>query len=289
MTSAIAIHGYAVAATATPLTSTSLANNQPAWYTDVAPLPRKYQRFGGRVAAEAVAVVEKALAMAEIEPQQFGQRFGLYTSQAGFQHSDLDDYHQGFSQATDETPLYDTLWNSKAVNPFLAIKGLSNNLMGLISVLWSIRGDCSAFLRDQSGAMSALSEASFQLQAGYIDAALVVMSGTACDQLEATISTDNALSAESALSADNAILAGQGAVALVLGRQTDTDSLPLISELEIRSGTNGEPTSVPRWGGILYSIAEQLAISNTQQQSTTIHSQDSYGNQAQVKLTNPAF
>ncbi|MAZ66754.1 MAG: hypothetical protein CMF25_06555 [Kangiellaceae bacterium] len=288
MTNAIAIHGYAVAATSTlpasaPLAPTSLANELPAWYTDVAPLPRKYQRFGGRVAAEAVAAVEKALAMAEIEPQQFDQRFGLYTSQAGFQHSDLDDYHQGFSQATDEAPLYDTLWNSKAVNPFLAIKGLSNNLMGLISVLWEIRGDCSAFLRDQSGAMAALSEACFQLQAGYIDAALVVMSGTACDQLEATISADNALSEE------NALLAGQGAVALVLGRQTDTDSLPLLSELEVRSGTNAEPTSAPRWGGILYSIAEQLAISNTQQQNTTIHSQDSYGNQAQVRLTTPSL
>ena len=271
----VVISGYAVSVAGEN-------KSQPAWYSAVESLPRKYQRFGGRSAAEAVAACRDALNMAEINPETMGERFGLYTSQAGFQHSDLDDYSQAFASISNNETLYDELWNSKMIDPFQAIRGLSNNLMGLISGLWSMRGDCSAFVRDEAGAASALHEAHFNLKSGLIDAALVVMSGTTTDCIEM------------AMTKADMKQTGSGAVALVLQRKNGNSPLGAPCELNavnVRYAfpveVEGESTNSPRWGGVLFDIAHLLAEDalTCPEGALSLCHQDCYGHQITATLT----
>lgn len=229
------------------------------------PLPRKTKRFACRAGAEAISACERAFSMAGLDPQHLGERFGLYTSQAGQQHSDIDDYDvamERWHQQADEESLLKYLWNSRDVNPFLAIKGLSNNLLGIISVLWSLRGDCCAFVRDEVGAASALSEAIFNIQQGYIDTALVVSAGTTCDFIEQAV-----------LNNDDQRVGYGAAVALVLQRSDAMNQQATLTNFKL-SYSNPTypqlsdnflldqllekgyffPKSEPRWGGVMLSI-----------------------------------
>lgn len=126
--------------------------------------------------------------MSGLELGQLSENCGLYTGQSGYQHPDIDDYQQALAnyQQSDQSK-FSHLWHSRQLNPFLAIKGLPNNLLGLISIELGIKGDCSAFAMDHQGAATALNEALFNLQHGFVDRALVISAGTERDIFEICI------------------------------------------------------------------------------------------------------
>ncbi|MDV5172358.1 hypothetical protein R2X38_25480 [Photobacterium rosenbergii] len=121
--------------------------------------------------------------MSALGQQALCEKATLYTSQSGYQHPDFDDFVdalKGWDRDGDPS-LIATLWQSRQVNPFLITRALSNNLVGIISQIWKLKNDGVAFIRDQVGSAAALDEAFFQLQAGYADVAIVVISGCAED------------------------------------------------------------------------------------------------------------
>ena len=155
-------------------------------------LSRRALRFSCRVLAEALAACQHAITMSGLEPDHLSENCGLYTSQSGYQHPDIDDYQQALvnsQQSSQSTFSY--LWNSRQFNPFLAIKGLPNNLLGLISIEMGIKDDCAAFVLDQQGAAAALNEALFNIQYGFVDRALVISAGTDKDIFEMCLGQHN--------------------------------------------------------------------------------------------------
>lgn len=267
---AVAISGYAVVMPKSFLRSTLTPElNQP-----VAALSRKVARFACRAAPEALTAVERALQMAGFDPESCQGRTGLYTNQGGILTPDLDDFDAALAELPPGEDTFSWLWKSKKVNPFLVIRSLSNNLLGLISMVWKIKGDCAAFVRDEQGAAAALEEALFNLRHGYVDRALVVSAGSESDGVERAVTgTGNGVQPSTGLC---------GAVALVLEAvsvQESTGSRTCIDRVvggiegdpgapqdrahcgDTQEATlnndcfNGEPQ---RWGGVLLGIAQAL-------------------------------
>ena len=265
------------------------------------PLERRLKRFSAPAGEQAFTASRHVFEMAGVEPENVGESFGLYTNQAG--SADIENYRDGLDQwLLSGDPILENLWQSKFVNPFLAIRSLSNNLLGLMSVLWSFRGDCCAFIRDQVGAASALDEAIFNLQQNYIDTALVLTAGTNLDHFEAKFK-----------GFDKHFEPECGAVALLLKRQDDNE-LSAIAELsdmthgyQFNSDTAHLPerkcaqslklpqimenkyyynSQEPRWGGIVYSLVQIIHSLKEQQKKEIIRidSIDPNGFHASVKV-----
>lgn len=148
-------------------------------------LPRRLTRFSTRSTAAAFTATKAAFAMAQVETEQLGSRFGLYCAQTGVQHCDADDCFPALQEKSAEQSDFEAVWLSRSVSPFIALKMLGNNLSGLLSIAWQLRGDACSFARDEAGAATALAEAISNLQAGIIDSALVVCGGVVDDQLTA--------------------------------------------------------------------------------------------------------
>ncbi|MFT6388291.1 MAG: hypothetical protein ACJAUP_001669 [Cellvibrionaceae bacterium] len=307
----VMVTGYAVVPPASFIHSTE--GLTPGFGSSVQVLPRRLKRFTCRSGEHAFTASQLAFDMADISPADLGERFGLYTNQAGQQHSDIDDYHAAFTNcSTPDASALASLWDSKDVDPFLAIKALSNNLLGSVSVHWSIRGDCSAFVRDQAGAAMALNEAMFNLRHNYIDAALVLTAGTALDSFEKINQQhDDEHSVECGVEC--------GAVALILQRQSTCHTQPMAEIFDMKSGydvsdnTNRSPkkpayqlakkqdrllTQIineqyycnphePRWGGVIYSLSQIIHAVKQQKNSTPIkvHSLDTSGFDAQLTVS----
>ena len=281
----------------------------PGFGSSVQSLPRRLKRFTCRAGEHAVTASQLAFDMAQIKPEEMGTRCGLYTNQAGQQHSDIDDYHVGFSNSTTSSDsALAHLWSGKDVNPFLAIKGLSNNLLGTISTHWSIRGDCSAFVRDQAGAAMALNEAIFNLRYGYIDIALVLTAGTEADLFEMQHQQH-----------DGERSVDCGAVALILQRKSTCTTQPIAEIFDIKSGYSSSSKQLdsleessdktlkthqpafaqimdkqyycnpnePRWGGIIYSLSQIIHIAKQQQNMPPIkvHSHDHSGFDTKITIS----
>lgn len=175
--SAIAITGFGVALPG--LEASPDGQNQSV----EALIPRRLRRFSSRGTPAAVKACQLAVESSGLEEQTLRDRATLYTAQSGYQHPDFDDFIdalKGWDRHGD-TSLIATLWQSRQVNPFLITRALSNNVVGLISQIWQLKNDGVAFIRDQAGSAAALDEACFQLQGGYADVAIVVMSGCAED------------------------------------------------------------------------------------------------------------
>ena len=306
--SKVVVTGYAVVP---PTADQAAPNLTPDLGVKPQKLSRRLQRFACRAGPQAITASQLAFDMAGVKPEELGERLGLYTNQAGQQHSDIDDYQAGFAKYQKTESVIDYIWNGKHASPFLAIKGLSNNLIGLISILWSLRGDCAAFVRDQVGAASALDEALFNLQHGYIDSALVITAGTAADyfEIEMQRQTTSASKLNRHSHPDNEC----GAVALFLQRQQN-EVLPVIAELsDMQHGyqsktENADSPQVnfpnasgfdqilkdqyyfnqqePRWGGIIYSVVQIIHLLIKQQLSPlmTIHSRNPDGFNASINL-----
>jgi len=196
-------------------------------------VPHKLRRFTPDYTACAVLAVKEALADANSSWSDVPEeRRGLYTSQSdstacdvfSFAHA-LDVSYQ--ANGIDFQKFTQAALHARGVDPFLVIKNLSNNVLALISLVYRFRGDCGAFVHDESAALSALQRACFSLSHGYSDIALVVGAGT---YNEALVLTEhyklghlspchqgkNSLRSFD-LEQDGTLL-GEGAVALVLER-----------------------------------------------------------------------
>lgn len=262
-------------------------------------IPRKLKRFSARSVPAAFGAVEQAVEMAKIDLASLpSDRFGLYTGQRCYQHPDLDDYADGLAQwqqEEQEQPLFDSLWNSRVINPFLVIKGLGNNLLGMLSLAWQLRGDCAAFSRDQAGAAAALEEARFNITQGICDTCLVVVAGTTNDVFDMALKNKSCKqppnTAAVALILQSDRLAGKAALAELNIQpfsyqavqepfKPTADIQSLIKQAEFFGEAQQE------WGGIVLSIAQSIAImqQNSVTDACTIYSQDALGLQCQASV-----
>jgi 3-oxoacyl-(acyl-carrier-protein) synthase len=110
------------------------------------------------------------------------------------------------------------------------IKGLTNNVLALVSMTYGFRGDCGAFAQDESAAVAALKRACFSLTHGYCDIAVVVGAGSYNEALTLTehhglnhlsAAADGLHSVRSFDRRGDGTLLGEGATALVLERRSD--------------------------------------------------------------------
>lgn len=262
-------------------------------------IPRQLKRFSGRSVSAAIGAIEQASKMAKIDLKSLpSDRFGLYTGQSCYQHPDLDDYADGLAewqQKEQEQTLFDSLWNSRVINPFLVIKGLSNNLLGMICLAWELRGDCAAFSRDQAGAAAALEEARFNISQGICDTCLVVVAGTTNDVFDMVLNDKSGEqvpnTAAVALILQSDKLAGQTALAELNVQpfsyqpvqpsfKPTTDIQAIVKQAEFFGEAQQE------WGGIVLSIAQSIAImqQNSVTDACTVYSQDALGLQCQASV-----
>lgn len=262
-------------------------------------IARKLKRFSGRSLPAAMGAVEQAVNMANIDLKSLpSDRFGLYTGQTSYQHPDLDDYADGLAEwQTQDQTLFDSLWNSRVINPFLVIKGLGNNLLAILSLAWELRGDCAAFTRDQAGAAAALEEARFNITHGICDTCLVVVSGTTDDVFNKVLNNQSSenppKTAAVALILQSDKISGEKAIG-----ELNVQPFSYLTEQNILEPTTSIQTMIKqaeffgeakhKWGGIVLNIAQSIAI--MQQNSVTepcnIYSQDDLGLycQATVKI-----
>jgi 3-oxoacyl-[acyl-carrier-protein] synthase II len=193
-------------------------------------IPVRLRRYCTPAVAWGIRAARQALAEAGIRPGEDGLRLGLYTSQGGYTHPSQPAYADLLDECRvdgelDRAALARRVLCSKALDPFLVLKSLTNGLLGLLSMSLGIRGEASAYMEGVSGNHAALCAAREALQSGRIDAALVVAAGSDLDPLALV-----ALARSGALSrcgndcfrpfdADaHGGIAGEGAVALLLRR-----------------------------------------------------------------------
>lgn len=313
--SQIVVSGYGIVPTASGLQRcTGLT---PGLGAEVKPLSRRIKRFACRAGAQAITACQLAFEMADIDPEGLGENFGLYTNQSGYQNPDIDDYAPSLNNwDPNQSSALNHLWHSREVNPFLAINSLGNSLLGIVSVLWSLRGDCAAFVLNQAGAISALNEAVFNLRQGTIDSALVLSAGTDQDMFERYYQEryqsrhQERYQARLGGAAEDSNTSECGAVALLLQRKdVATKGIACISDVsqyyravELKSdvGSDIEPTDwqkiiasqsyynaqEPRWGGIVYSLIQIIYRLQQQPNQTSIHiqSHDPHGLHASVRV-----
>ncbi len=267
--------------------------------TDLNKIPKKLGRYSSASIPAALTVIEKAAVMAGIDLSQLNnESLGLYTSQSGYQHSDIYDYADALNEwqsHIEPTSVLDSFWNSRQINPFLTVKGLSNNLLGILSLAYNLQGDCGAFTRDEAGAAAALDEARFNVANGFCDTCIVVIAGSNTDSFTQAFNGE-----ETNKAPDN------GAVALILQSQASRDdsrlSAPELKALEINYATeqvqltpsknvsevlesqvyNSEENQ--QWGGLVLSIAQTLSITGKNQGVFTINNQDKQGLHCQALL-----
>lgn len=266
-------------------------------------LSRKLARYSCRSMGSAIAASERSFDMANLDPFAMTERFGFYTSQIGQQHSDLDDFERAFTEAVGKPSLEESLWHTRMINPFLAIKGLTNNLLGLLSLRWSWQGECAAFARDQEGMAAALDTAVFSIKTGIIDSALVLSSGPSKDIFEAALRNENVDS--SPQSGAIALLLQNGEIAeknrrdiiftvrdIGISYQPENNfratqnggTATKIFEAGIFSGETGQ-----EWGGVLLSIAQMASsvINQGSRGSVIINRQEARGMNVTVTIAAP--
>lgn len=195
--------------------------------------PHKLRRFAPDYTACAVLAARDALADASSSWTEVPEeRRGLYTCQSDSTTVDVFSFARALevsyrADGIDFQKFTQEALHRRGADPFLAIKSLSNNVLALLSLIYRFRGDCGAFVQDESAALSALQRACFSLRHGYSDIALVVGAGTYNEALVLTEHyklghlspcSQGPHSLRSFDSERDGTLLGEGAVALVLER-----------------------------------------------------------------------
>lgn len=179
--------------------------------------------------------LREALQEAGLQPGSDGLRYGLYGCQGGYTHPSMASYGALLHECRREgvanlQALARRVLVDRALDPFLVIKGLSNNLLGVLSLDLKLYCEGNAFMQGVSGNQAALHEACNALQDGRIDVALLVGAGSELDPLAlADLARAGVISAEGAHQVlpfdcrSPGGIAGEGAVALLLRRRQDVD------------------------------------------------------------------
>ncbi|PWB35342.1 beta-ketoacyl synthase [Pseudomonas sp. SDI] len=179
------------------------------------------------------SALRQAIDEAGITPGSDGLRYGLYCCQGGFTYPSMASYASLLQDCrrdgvADMRELARKVLNEGVLDPFLIIKGLSNGLLGVLSLNLKLQCEGGAFMQGVSGNLAALREARAALLERRIDVAMVVGAGSELDPLGlADLLRGGAISAEGATEVlpfdrrSRGGIAGEGAVALVLRRREE--------------------------------------------------------------------
>ena len=205
-------------------------------------VPRNLQRYCTPAVVLGVAAARQALQEAGVDPRQGHLRFGLYCCQGGYTHPSLDAYAEllqecrGGDDGLDLRQLSARVLETRALDPFLVLKSLSNGLSGVVSLAFDLEGECNAYMQGVAGNQAALREACAALRSGRIDAALVVAAGSELDALAlaelaraGVIGTNGARAFRPFDLDGEGGVAGEGAAALLLRRSEDMAAGPRVA------------------------------------------------------------
>jgi 3-oxoacyl-[acyl-carrier-protein] synthase II len=197
----------------------------------LAAVPFKLRRYATPASQWGVKATVDAIANAQLDLAQINtQRIGLFTAQGDYSYPSLPSYTSGITKALEQDDLNlprltNEFLNHRGMDPFLSIKGLSNNSLAIASLTFGTRGDCGAYVQNKSATVAALRSAMMSLRYGYSDVALVICTGTYNEMLTLTeLYQQNLLSPTKQGTAslrpfdqyaDGSIL-GEGAIAFVL-------------------------------------------------------------------------
>ncbi|CDG23333.1 protein of unknown function [Xenorhabdus poinarii G6] len=139
----------------------------------------KLRRFYSRGAKKCLISTRKLLLESGLNIRDPAIKFGMYASQYGYLHPMPHELLPEWKQngGVSEHDIYQSIWTSAQINPFLITLSLSNNLLGVLSQELDLQGDCASFIRGNIGLLSAFKEAALLLNNGVIDYAFVVASG----------------------------------------------------------------------------------------------------------------
>lgn len=140
---------------------------------------KKNRRFFSIGTLNGILSAKKMFSRLALTDQQITHDTGIYCTQFGYLHPDFNDLLAKIDTRIldGQEVLFNTIWHSNKINPFLITRALSNNLLGLVSQELGIKSDCAAFLRGNTGLLAALREAQLSLYCNKVDYALVMASG----------------------------------------------------------------------------------------------------------------
>jgi 3-oxoacyl-[acyl-carrier-protein] synthase II len=194
-------------------------------------VPFKLRRFASACSMWGIKAASDALACAGLDLASVpDDRRGLFTAQGDYLHPSVQSFATGLARAVQKdtlnmAALTKEFIHHRGMEPFMALKGLSNNMLAIASLTFETRGDCGAFVQNKSATVAALRSAAFSLRHGYSDVALLLCSGSYNEVLTlAELQRSGYLSrgadgAQSLRPFDrrrDGTIAGEGAVAFVL-------------------------------------------------------------------------
>jgi 3-oxoacyl-[acyl-carrier-protein] synthase II len=203
------------------------------------------------------SALRQAIAEAGVAPGADGLRYGLYCCQGGYTHPSLASFASVLSDCrrdgvADMRELAHRVLHDGVIDPFLVIKGLSNGLLGVLSLDLKLYCEGNAFMQGVSGNLAALREACAALRSRRVDVAMVVGTGSELDPLAlAALVQAGVIGAEGADQLQpfdchsRGGIAGEGAVALVLRRREDLDDQPQVCLGAFSSHARLEQISLP--------------------------------------------
>ena len=241
-------------------------------------VPFKLRRYGSPCSQWGVKAASDALAHAHLDLKQMpDDRCGLFTAQGDYLFPSMPSFARGVSKAIETeslnlAKLTDEFLNHRGMDPFLAIKGLANNMLAIASLTFETRGDCGAFVQNKSAMMAALRSAVFSLRYGYSDVALLICAGSYNEILTLTeMHQRGYLSACNSGGASlrpfderrDGTIAGEGAVAFVLEKAGHARLRKAVALAEIGGIGNlvEKPERSPRIDA--YKRCTQKALDNT--------------------------
>jgi 3-oxoacyl-(acyl-carrier-protein) synthase len=246
-------------------------------------VPHKLRRFASDYGVWAVLSAQDALDQAGSWTAVAEERRGLYVGQCDTIYPSLASLSPALkiaygAEGLDFAKLTGEALHRRGTDPFTVIKGLSNNVFALLSMTYNFRGDCSAFVPDESAAIAALKRACFSLTHGYCDIALVVGAGNYGDPLMLTelyqlghlsASAHGRHSLRSFDRERDGTLLGEGAVALALERAGDArrrGAQPLLEIAGILGTTAdpGSPANISHLSGRVRSLLAEAGIEPTE-------------------------
>jgi len=152
-------------------------------------VPFKLRRYSSLCSQWGVKAAADALAHASLDLEQIpDDRRGLFTAQGDYTVSSISLFSRGFAaakekQSLDLATLTNEFMHMRGIDPFMSIKCLANNLLAITSLTFEMRGDCGAFVQDDSAVDAALRSAMFSLRHGYSDVVLLVCAGSCNEAL----------------------------------------------------------------------------------------------------------
>ncbi|WP_316426003.1 hypothetical protein [Klebsiella oxytoca] len=140
---------------------------------------KKNRRFFSIGTLNGILSAKNIFSRLKLTEEQLTRRTGIYCAQFGYLHPNFDDLLGKIDTQSlnGKDGLFNTIWHSNKINPFLITLSLSNNLLGLVSQELGMKSDCAAFLRGNTGLLAALREAQLSLSCNKVDYALVMASG----------------------------------------------------------------------------------------------------------------